>query len=152
MTPVPNSPPTIRIHHLDHGCEVLRVLGQYHPRLLSPLAAASFPGIGWWLAMTRHLHREFPDHTWDSVLDCGPFPGLALAAIRSGVGRISVDCPAAVADKINSIAKQCGSELVEREEVTLDLLSVPLPGGRVREMLEKLCPGHRGTGSQGAGG
>lgn len=80
-------------------------------KLESPPGAAGHQGIGWWREMLAVLATEFAP--FDSVLDCGPFPGLALAAIRDGIPCIRVDAPAGTRAKIAAIAEQAGVRVVQ---------------------------------------
>lgn len=79
--------------------------------LESPPAAAAHQGIGWWRELLAVLAAEHG--SFDSVLDCGPFPGLALAAIRDGIPCIRLDAPGAVLDRVRAIARQAGVRVVQ---------------------------------------
>lgn len=75
------------------------------------VAEIGIAGIGWWRALLRRLHEEFPDRPFEEVLDCGPAPGLALAALRAGIKRIEVDADPAMLVKLQAIADQLGARL-----------------------------------------
>ncbi len=79
--------------------------------LESPPGAAGHHGIGWWREVLAVLAAEFG--RFDSVLDCGPFPGLALAAIRDGIPCIRVDAAPETVAKIRAIADQAGVRVVQ---------------------------------------
>ena len=82
-------------HELIHGvADLRRVLSRaVPPVLVSAPGAAGYQGIGWWLALLRLARAEFPAVAFEAVLDCGNAPGLALAAIRSGVPAVRVKAP-----------------------------------------------------------
>lgn len=126
---------TFRIHSLDHGCIVLTAAREAGTAvtLLSPQASQA--GIGWWRELVRRLARDFPDVTFQAVLDCGPALGLALAAIRAGAGPVRLNADAAMLTKIASIAEQAGTKASGGEEDAHDLLGVPDPALRCREAL-----------------
>jgi hypothetical protein len=81
------------------------------PTLVTPEDAAAFYGAGYLAALQERARREFPDVAFTLVVDCGDTPGWALACLRAGVKRISMDPPN---DKIADIARQMGAELVRR--------------------------------------
>lgn len=81
------------------------------PTLITPQDAASFYGAGYLAALQDRARQEFPDVLFTLIVDCGDAPGYALACLRAGVKRISMDpCN----DKIADIARQMGAELVRR--------------------------------------
>lgn len=138
----------IRVHSLDHARAALTAARQLAApvRLLSPEAAPGFAGIGWWRAMVDVLRAEFPDTVFTAVLDCGPSPGMALAAIRARVGPLRLNLEAAMAARIAGIAEQAEIRVECDGEETLDLLGAPDPGTLCRKALEK------GLGDTEAGG
>jgi hypothetical protein len=81
------------------------------PILVTPEDAASFYGGGYLGALQQRAEAEFPDVTFELIVDCGDAPGHALACLRSGVKRISMREPN---DKIADIARQMGAQLVRR--------------------------------------
>lgn len=127
---------SIRIHSQDHARAALTAAAELDKAvmLVSPVMAGAFAGIGWWRELVCLMTEEFPRIPLSAVLDCGPAPGLALAAIRAGIGHVWLDVEPAMAAKIASIAEQAGAR-VDRGTVTLDLLGVPEPGPACREVL-----------------
>ncbi|MBM3649427.1 MAG: hypothetical protein FJX11_16715 [Alphaproteobacteria bacterium] len=81
------------------------------PVLVTPEGAASFHGAGYFGALLQRAEQAFPDVAFELVVDCGDAPGHALACLRSGVRRISME---PFNDKIADIARQMGAELVRR--------------------------------------
>ena len=81
------------------------------PVLVTPQGAASFYGAGYLGALQERAEKEFPDVSFELIVDCGDAPGHALACLRAGVKRISMSEPN---DKIADIARQMGAELVRR--------------------------------------
>jgi hypothetical protein len=86
----------------EHGTE---------PTLVTPQDAAAFYGAGYLAALQERARREFPDVAFTLVVDCGDAPGYALACLRAGVKRISMN---PMNDRIADIARQMGAELVRR--------------------------------------
>lgn len=118
----------VRVHSLEHaraalgaardaGCAVA---------LLSPAAPAA--GIGWWRRLVALMAAEFPDVSFEAVLDCGPSAGMALAAIRCGAGPLEVSVRADVLAKLADIARQAGTRAEGGGNAALDLLGPNLPG------------------------
>lgn len=64
--------------------------------LLSPPDFAATAGCGFWRALIAAAEREFPGMIAADILDCGDFPGYAMAALRAGCRLIvlSPSCPA----------------------------------------------------------
>jgi len=81
------------------------------PTLVTPEDAAAFYGAGYLAALQERARQEFADVDFTLVVDCGDAPGHALACLRAGVKRISMD---PLNDKIADIARQMGAELVRR--------------------------------------
>lgn len=79
--------------------------------LVTPEGAASFYGAGYLGALQERAEKEFPDVAFELIVDCGDAPGHALACLRAGVKRISME---PFNDKIADIARQMGAELVRR--------------------------------------
>lgn len=75
---------------------------------------AGLAGIGWWREMLRLLRAEFPQVPFTAVLDCGPAPGLALAALRAGIDHIAVEAPVEVMAKLVAIAERMGARVERR--------------------------------------
>ena len=80
--------------------------------LLSPPAAALSLGVGWWRALERALRHDFPETTFEAVLDCGPAPGHALEAIRAGVTVVMLDAPPNVLEAVAEIAAASGARVL----------------------------------------
>ncbi len=81
------------------------------PVLVTPPGAASRHGAGYLAALQARARAEFPDVAFVLVADCGDAPGHALACLRAGVERISLDT---WDERIADIARQSGAELVRR--------------------------------------
>lgn len=94
--------------------------------LLSPVATLA--GIGWWRRLMAQAAAEFPDVTFDGVLDCGPSAGMAMAAIRTKAGPLEVSVGADVLEKLADIARQAGVRATGGGEPALDLLGQNLLG------------------------
>lgn len=118
----------IRIHSLNHARAALaaaRATGRA-VTLLSPPAPAA--GIGWWRRLMALAAAEFPDVTFEGVLDCGPSAGMALAAIRCGAGPLEVSVGTEMLAKLADIARQAGTRAEGGGNAALDLLGPDLPG------------------------
>ena len=81
------------------------------PTLVTPENAAATYGAGYLAALQERGRQEFPDVAFTLVVDCGDAPGHALACLRAGVKRISME---PMNDKIADIARQMGAQLVRR--------------------------------------
>jgi hypothetical protein len=81
------------------------------PVLITPEGAASLYGAGYLAALQARAEKEFPEVDFELIVDCGDAPGHALACLRAGVKRISMNKPDG---KIADIARQRGARLVRR--------------------------------------
>lgn len=91
------------IHDLEQGRAALAAASGRPVELVSPPGAALFHGVGWWKALAAILRAEFPDASFTARLDCGPAPGLALAALRVGVTHVAVDAPPDVLARLRAM-------------------------------------------------
>jgi hypothetical protein len=85
------------------------------PTLVTPEDAAALYGAGYLAALQERARKEFGDVNFTLVVDCGDAPGYALACLRAGIKRISINLSDdKISDKIADIARQMGAELVRR--------------------------------------
>lgn len=103
-----------------HGAaDVRRVLAAATGRgvtLLSAPGAACFGGAAWFLAACA----EAPA-TARVVLDCADAPGRVLQALRAGARCVVFTGPPAMADRLDSIAREAGAVLLRTRPPALDL-------------------------------
>jgi hypothetical protein len=89
--------------------------------LITPRAAAETYGAGYLGALQARADLEFPDVAFTLVVDCGEAAGYAMACLRAGVRRISLQGASNVVAKVADIARQKGAAIVERPPQALDL-------------------------------
>jgi hypothetical protein len=89
--------------------------------LITPRAAAETYGAGYLGALQARADLEFPDVAFTLVVDCGEAAGYAMACLRAGVRRISLQGASNVVAKVADIARQKGAAVVERPPQALDL-------------------------------
>lgn len=95
--------------------------------LLSPPGAGGTMGAGFWQALIEAAAEERPDARFTAVLDCGPWPGFVLAALRQGVtGRqglkgLVFTGDAAMLDRLTGAAQPYGATILDRAPPALDL-------------------------------
>ena len=123
-----------------HGAEdVRRVLAAANGRaviLLSAPGAAGFGGAAWFLAACAEARAI------DTVvLDCADAPGRVLQALRAGARAVVFTGPQAMADRLDSIAREAGATLLRARPPALDLGA---PGAAAR--LPQWLAGTRGDG------
>jgi hypothetical protein len=66
------------------------------------------------------LSSEFADVDWRFVLDCGPYPGLALSAIANGIRHLQVSIEGDLRLRVMDIAGQAGAAIEAGSEPALD--------------------------------
>jgi hypothetical protein len=116
----------IRIHSLEQARAALAS----SPRVLLVSPPALSVGVGWWREIQKAVGCE-------GVFDCGPSPGMALAALRAGIRQLWLDAEPATLAKIAGIAEQAGGRAELGGKVALDLLGVPDAGAAIREVLSR---------------
>lgn len=144
MTP-PSAPPerAVIVRTLGEALAVLDVAGEagVAVTLLSPPGAAGTMGAGFWQALTEAAAGERPDADFTALLDCGPWPGFALAALRQGVKGLVFSGEAGTLTRLRGIADSCGATILDRAPPALDpaagrnqpaALRVWLAGGAAR--------------------
>jgi hypothetical protein len=80
--------------------------------LLSPPAAASFGGVGWWRALADAARDRFPGTILADVLDCADAAGLAMGAIRMGQKALILDPSAPGYERVATIAAAANVKLL----------------------------------------
>lgn len=125
MTP-PSPPPerAVIVRTLGEALAVLdaaREIG-VSVTLLSPPGAAGTTGAGFWQALIDAAAGERPDSRFTALLDCGPWPGFVLAALRQGVTeRLVFTGDAAMLDRLTGAAQPYGAIILDRAPPALDL-------------------------------
>lgn len=95
--------------------------------LWSPPAAAAWMGAAYFRALVAAAREACPDALVTGVLDCGTMAGHVLAALREGVDGVCFTGDAAVADRLDDIARRYGRVLYRRRPDMPDLDGVTDP-------------------------
>ncbi|WP_142848774.1 hypothetical protein [Telmatospirillum sp. J64-1] len=119
-----SQPRRVIVHSLSHAqaAAAAAVAHDVAVVLQSAPAAAANGGPAWWLHVIAEARAAQPRAKISDVLDCGPLPGMALAALRRGCKTLRLDAAPAMRTRIADIAAQCGARLDDAEEPALDLL------------------------------
>ena len=128
------------VHSLDHARAALAAAGRagVPVTLLSAPGAAAHLGAAVFRDMIAQAASANPGVPFTAVLDCGDAPGLALNALRQGIGRIRVSAPAKVRERIADIAARSGAVLDEDDGARpLDLLDAADPFEACRAWLDE---------------
>ncbi len=117
------------VHTLAHARAALAAAAELRVPvlLLSPPGAASYMGAGYFQAMIAEARDAFPAVEAGAVLDCADMAGLALAALRQGIGAVRLGGRDDVVGRVADIARQLGAELWAGSPPALDLLDAPDP-------------------------
>lgn len=133
--------PAIVFHSLAHAEAALTAAEQVGVpvTLITAPAAAGYAGPGWFRSVVEQARAAHPGVEVTAILDCGEFPGLALAALREGVTQIRFS--GGTFDKIVDIAGQYGAQVIRERPEALDLAPIERRGWDMvracREWLEK---------------
>ncbi len=116
-------PPLIVFHSLADALAALAAAEKSGRRivLITAPGAAGYAGVGWFLEVVAHIEHHRQQARIECVLDCGTEPGLALAAIRSGVKMLRVVCENRFQENIAGIAADHDVDLFEPSGPVLDL-------------------------------
>lgn len=104
----------IVVHEISHALAALTAArAQNQPLLiLSAPGAVRSAGAGWWRELVAQAGDSVPDQSAEWVLDCGDEPGMALAALREGVGTIALEVDEPTWSRVAQIAARCDASLV----------------------------------------
>jgi len=80
--------------------------------LLSAPQAVRSLGAGGFLALVNAAAQAVPQARFQAVLDCGPAPGLAMAAMRLGLA-VRLDAPPEILEKL----RQMGGTVFAADEL-----------------------------------
>ena len=109
--------------------------------LVSAPGAAAALGPAVWREMTAEAAKAEPGALHSAILDCGRDPGVALGALREGVGAIAVDVADEVRAKIADIARQRGATVrLLPPSPACDLGQAPDPLAAARAWLNGKAP------------
>jgi hypothetical protein len=103
--------------------------------LISPPAASSTMGIGYFRTLVDLATHPLPEIYLDATMDCGDATGHALAALRVGFKRVVLAGHPDARRRVAAIARRCGARLVARPRGALDLLEVRDPAAACRALL-----------------
>ena len=137
MTEKAPSERAVTVHSLDHARAALAAaaaLGR-PVTLVSAPGAAGYAGVAWFRKVVALAAKDQPGVTVSAVLDCADKPGLVLAALRQGLGRVCFTGSRAAAAKLSAIATAQGAEIVARPRRALDLRGVADPEAACRTWL-----------------
>ena len=105
--------------------------------LLGASGTAYSMGATLFQAIVAEARKEIPGARSLAVLDCGDAPGHALAAFRHGVEAVSIAAGESTRRRIEDIARQCGSRLVDAPALALDPESASDPEAACRRWLSR---------------
>jgi hypothetical protein len=77
--------------------------------LIGPPAVATAAGAGWFCAVVAAARGAYPGVAVTAVLDCGDWPGLALAGIRAGVAHLRFSGDADSRERLAALAAAVGA-------------------------------------------
>jgi hypothetical protein len=100
-------------------------------RLLTPRHGLFAQGPGYWAAVARRLAAGAERARAELWVDADDAPGLAMAALRSGLDRLVFTGPAELAEKLAAIAAQAGGRLARTRPTALDLADAADPRAAV---------------------
>jgi len=114
---------TIVIHNLAQAEAALiaaRGLGR-SVTLTSAVGAIGYLGPLTFLKIVDAASTAVPEARFETVVNCGDEPGLALAALRHGATRIAIDIGTTATERLADIARQQGATILPPPVNELDL-------------------------------
>jgi hypothetical protein len=137
--------PTILFYGLADAVAALQAAASLRTpvRLKSPFAVTASLGPQLATSIIEQASGAVPEAEADWVLDCEDEPGLALAALRTGVINVRVALSEQVYACLADIAAQLGRRISRTCEgaLTLDLADIDDPGATCRQWLQRLGNG-----------
>jgi hypothetical protein len=103
----------VTIQGLADARDACRAIGDAGNKitLWSAPAAAAITGPAWFGEILTTLRAEFPSLKIDGILDCGDFPGYAMAALRQGIDHICFRGTPTQRSKIAALATAQGARM-----------------------------------------
>ena len=135
MKPIDNQ--KIIIHSAGDALAALSVADEMGVgvTLLSAPGAAAYIGAGVFRDMVAAALEAYPNVEVTAVIDCGDDPGLALGAMRHGIGAVSISNIPEIRAKLSDIADQRGVLVYEKDGPALDLVDMTDPVCAIRAWL-----------------
>ncbi|MDM7945139.1 MAG: hypothetical protein QUV20_02300 [Oceanibaculum nanhaiense] len=120
--PSPQQERAVIVRTLAEALAVLDAAGEagVAVTLLSPPGAAGTMGAGFWQALVAAAAEERPDARFAALLDCGPWPGFALAALRQGVKALVFTGNPETLARLRGIAERQGASILGQAPPALD--------------------------------
>ncbi len=127
----------IIVHNLEHAMIALSVAEelQLHVTLISPPNAAATLGATVFRDIISKAAEEHPNAKFDSVLDCGNEPGMAMCAFRHGIKGVRISNGPEMSEKLSEIASQSGGLVYNKQGDELDLHAIKKPADACRTWL-----------------
>ncbi len=137
MSPIENQ--RIVIHSTDHALAALSVADEMGVAvtLLSAPGAAAYLGAAVFRDIVAAARKAYPEVEVTAVLDCGDDPGLALGAMRHGIGAVSISNIPEIRAKLRDIADQRGVLVYDEDGPVLDLVDMTDPLAALRAWLSE---------------
>ncbi|MDA0785505.1 MAG: hypothetical protein O3B37_04360 [Proteobacteria bacterium] len=109
-----NIPAKIIVHEIGHALAALTAAHAHNRSLviLSATGAVRSAGAGWWRELVMQAGDSNPDQNAEWILDCADEPGMALAALREGVGTVALDADEPVWSRVAQIADQHDARVI----------------------------------------
>jgi hypothetical protein len=86
-------------------------------RLSTPPAAVAYAGVDYFLKAYQSVSEAFPAIKTQLVIDCGPYAGYAMAALRAGAKYIYVDiADKTVLDALTSMAQKVDAVVLDSQD------------------------------------
>lgn len=122
-----DEPPEVVVHDLAQARAALAAAVEVGRkiRLRSAPDAAAYAGIGYLKALGEAAGHEL-------LIDCGDDPGLVMAALRTGCGRLAFSGPAAVSQRLAEMAAEVGALYRHETEAPVVLRLSPDDDARSR--------------------
>lgn len=126
-------PPAVTIHGIAHARMAMRPAMPV--TLVSGPGAALYAGAGWWKALIDLVAAE-SGRSVPALLDCADAPGVAMGALRIGLGGIILQCDGPAFAAVAAIAHAQAAIVLPHPPPSLDLAQ-PGAAHRLAEWLQR---------------
>ena len=131
------APPTFVVHSLRQALAAAEAAAATERALdlITPEGGLSCQGPLFWAEVQKRLGTTAAGEDVVLWVDADDTPGLALAALRCGLGRLIFKGPEEVATKLEAIVTAAGGILLRARPKAQDLLEEPDPASAVAARL-----------------
>lgn len=122
------------------ACQAALEQGRQELAMMSPTGVAHSLGPQWMKELIANTANMFSDLEIIGILDCGPYEGHVMNALRNGIKHVHFTGDTEVAAKLDMIAAKAGAVVHRSFAEVLDLKNESDPTTACREWFKVVIP------------